>query len=141
MALALTNKRRWRFSLASLFFLMFCLCGLFAGYRVGYSEGKSGWAKARLIVKTYPVADLVSGAPSGSGVQTIDFKSLTDAIRVTVAPETWKRGGLGQGEMQPYPANLSLIVALTNDVHEQLSAMLGALRQAQRAVQTKTKKF
>jgi hypothetical protein len=120
---------------------MFCLSGLFAGYRVGYWEGKSRGAKSQLIVKTYPVADLISGTPSSSGVQTIDFKSLTDAIRVTVAPETWKRGGLGQGEMQPYPANLSLIVAQTDDVHEQLSAMLGALRQAQRAAQAKTKKF
>jgi hypothetical protein len=120
---------------------MFCLNGLFAGYRVGYWEGKSRGAKSQLIVKTYPVADLICGTPSSSGVQTIDFKSLTDVIRVTVAPETWKGDGLGQGEMQPYPANLSLIVAQTDDVHEQLSAMLGALRQAQRAASAKTKKL
>jgi general secretion pathway protein D len=79
------------------------------------------------------VADIVTEKSSSTGAQVIDFKSLTDLIRTTVSPETWTSSGLGEGNVQPDPVNLSLIVVQTDDVHQQIAAMLGALRRAQRA--------
>lgn len=58
------NVRRWfRFSLATLLFLKFCLAGFFAGYHYGRVEGnqtaQSEWERKQLIVDTHYVGDIL----------------------------------------------------------------------------------
>jgi len=69
------------------------------------------------------------GAPSGGGAQA-DFASLINLIQQTVAPTTWNTVG-GQGAIQPFDTNLSLVVSQTQEVHEEIVDLLDQLRRLQ----------
>lgn len=57
---------------------------------------------------------------------------LLDLIRTTVAPDSWKETGLGDGSLRELNGNL--VVYNTSDAHKQVSDLLGQLR-ATRALQ------
>jgi general secretion pathway protein D len=69
------------------------------------------------------------GAPSGGGSQA-DFQSLIDLIQNTVAPQSWNTVG-GQGAIQPFATNLSIVVSQTQEVHEEIGDLLEQLRRLQ----------
>jgi general secretion pathway protein D len=69
------------------------------------------------------------GASSGGGAQA-DFASLINLIQQTVAPTTWNTVG-GQGAIQPFDTNLSLVVSQTQEVHEEIIDLLDQLRRLQ----------
>jgi general secretion pathway protein D len=69
------------------------------------------------------------GAPSGGGAAA-DFNSLIQLIQQTVAPTTWNTVG-GQGAIQPFETNLSLVVSQTQEVHEEIVDLLAQLRRLQ----------
>lgn len=69
------------------------------------------------------------GAPSRGGAQA-DFTSLINLIQQTVAPTTWNTVG-GQGAIQPFDTNLSLVVSQTQEVHEEIVDLLDQLRRLQ----------
>jgi len=69
------------------------------------------------------------GAPNVGGSQA-DFQSLIDLIQNTVAPQTWNTVG-GQGAIQPFPTNLSIVVSQTQEVHEEIADLLEQLRRLQ----------
>jgi general secretion pathway protein D len=69
------------------------------------------------------------GAPSGGGAQA-DFQSLINLIQQTVAPTTWNTVG-GQGAIQPFDTNLSLVISQTQEVHEEIVDLLDQLRRLQ----------
>ena len=69
------------------------------------------------------------GAPAGGGSQA-DFQSLIDLIQNTVAPQTWNTVG-GQGAVQPFATNLSIVVSQTQEVHEEIVDLLDQLRRLQ----------
>ena len=69
------------------------------------------------------------GASSGGGAQA-DFASLINLIQQTVAPTTWNTVG-GQGAIQPFDTNLSLVVSQTQEVHEEIVDLLDQLRRLQ----------
>jgi general secretion pathway protein D len=69
------------------------------------------------------------GPPGGGGAQA-DFQSLIDLIQNTVAPQTWNTVG-GQGAIQPFATNLSLVVSQTQEVHEEIADLLEQLRRLQ----------
>jgi len=69
------------------------------------------------------------GPPSVGGSQA-DFQSLIDLIQATVAPQTWNTVG-GQGAIQPFPTNLSLVISQTQEVHEEIADLLVQLRRLQ----------
>jgi type II secretory pathway component GspD/PulD (secretin) len=69
------------------------------------------------------------GASTSGGSQA-DFQSLIDLIQNTVAPTTWNTLG-GQGAIQPFATNLSLVVSQTQEVHEQIADLLEQLRRLQ----------
>ena len=71
------------------------------------------------------------GRPGGAGSGTnADFDTLIDLITQTVAPATWDHNG-GKGNIAPSPANLSLVVSQTQEVHEQIVDLLEQLRRMQ----------
>ena len=69
------------------------------------------------------------GAPQRGGAQA-DFSSLINLIQQTVAPTTWNTVG-GQGAIQPFDTNLSLVVSQTQEVHEEIVDLLDQLRRLQ----------
>ncbi|NCY02631.1 MAG: hypothetical protein EBX36_06895, partial [Planctomycetia bacterium] len=69
------------------------------------------------------------GPPTGGGSQA-DFQSLIDLIQNTVAPQSWNTVG-GQGAIQPFATNLSIVVSQTQEVHEEIADLLEQLRRLQ----------
>ena len=72
---------------------------------------------------------LGGGGPAVGGAQA-DFQSLIDLIQNTVAPQTWNTVG-GQGAIQPFPTNLSIVVSQTQEVHDEIADLLQQLRRLQ----------
>lgn len=64
------------------------------------------------------------------GVTEDDFQPLIDLITSTIAPDSWDVNG-GNGAIQPFVANLSLVISQTQDVHEQIADLLDQLRRLQ----------
>lgn len=74
----------------------------------------------------------VGGGPGGlGGAASADFDSLIDLIVSTIEYDTWMENGSGEGEIQPFPTNLSLVVSQTQRVHEQIADLLEQLRRLQ----------
>lgn len=67
---------------------------------------------------------------SMGGGAIADFDSLMELIQTTVVPDTWEALG-GPSTMSPYPANLSLVVSTTSEVHDQITQLLESLRRLQ----------
>jgi hypothetical protein len=83
-----------------------------------------------LVTKVYPVADLLVGGGEQEGqAGAADFDSLIDLITQTVSPKCWEQNG-GQGTIAPFATRKSLAIVLsqTEDVHEQIAALLANLR-------------
>ncbi|MGI9427919.1 MAG: hypothetical protein ACR2NM_04635, partial [Bythopirellula sp.] len=74
----------------------------------------------------------LSGGPGGlGGAAAADFDSLIDLIVSTVEHDSWMENGTGEGEIQPFPTNLSLVISQTERVHAQIADLLEQLRRLQ----------
>ncbi|RIK79559.1 MAG: general secretion pathway protein GspD [Planctomycetota bacterium] len=74
---------------------------------------------------------LNSGPGGLGGAASADFDSLIDLIVSTVEHDSWMENGTGEGEIQPFPTNLSLVISQTQRVHEQIADLLDQLRRLQ----------
>jgi hypothetical protein len=113
-----------RFSIAALLFAMLCLGGYLTGYRAGYDAGKESAESGDFIQVVYPVADLLPTASSTSN----DYDALIDQIVSTVSPASWMENGTGDGELQPFPSNKSIVVSQNKANHKLIAAELEQLR-------------
>jgi hypothetical protein len=87
-------------------------------------------AENLLIVKVYPVFDLVVRRPDASRLKpALDFKSLNEAITSNLAPTTWDEVG-GPGVIEEFTNSGALVISQTPAIHEQIAAFLQALREA-----------
>ncbi len=78
-----------------------------------------------------PLGNQAAAGPGGAAGGTgADFDSLIDLITQTVAPPTWDHNG-GKGSVAPSPANLSLVISQTQEVHEEIVDLLEQLRRMQ----------
>jgi general secretion pathway protein D len=74
----------------------------------------------------------LTGGPGGlGGAASADFDSLMELITSTVERDSWSENGTGEGEIQPFPTNLSLVISQTQRVHEQIADLLEQLRRLQ----------
>ena len=78
-----------------------------------------------------PAATGESGPGGLGGAANADFDSLIDLIVSTVEHDSWMENGTGDGEIQPFPTNLSLVISQTQRVHEQIADLLEQLRRLQ----------
>jgi hypothetical protein len=93
-------------------------------------------ARGKLVVNTFPVDDLVS--PTLSLQQLFDAicrresvireVDLIELITTTIDPETWAKQG-GQGTIEYYPLDKTLVVHQTPDIQEQVAELLAAMRR------------
>jgi len=65
----------------------------------------------------------------GGGTQA-DFEPLIELITSTVEPESWVDMG-GNGTIEPYENNLTLVIKTTEEIHEQIVDVLAQLRRLQ----------
>lgn len=102
----------------------------------------AAYARSRLVARTYAVADLVVAVPAQAAVHaepsgdeqaaegaTTDFASVEELITSTIEPQTWKQSG-GEGTIERFPRNLSLVITQTPEIHEQIADLLEQLRRA-----------
>ena len=75
-----------------------------------------------------PAYGTVGGASLG-GISLQDFTPLIDLIQSTISSDTWADTGQGEGTIQAYPANLSLVVNNTQEVQDQIVDLLKKLRE------------
>jgi general secretion pathway protein D len=69
--------------------------------------------------------------PGGLGGGVIaDFDTLIDLITSTISPDSWTDNG-GQGSINGFPTNLSLVVSQTQDIHADIADLLQQLRRLQ----------
>ena len=89
-------------------------------------------AETRLTTVVYPVGDLVSARDPTTGEiwsgGQADYDSLIDLITSTVQPTTWDDVG-GPGSISPFPETSCIVLSQTQDVHEQVDALLATLRR------------
>jgi hypothetical protein len=134
MAFSLPPKRLFRFSIAVLFFAMLCVSGYYSGYRIGFDRGR--YDRSQMYVISYPVDDLVLNSVTQTATNT-DFDSLIDLIVTAISPQDWMENGLGNGEIQPFPSNLSLVVSQTEENHQAIATLLTQLRKSKQPITAK----
>ncbi len=87
-------------------------------------------ADNHLETTIYPVGDLVL-PPNSTAETQPDFDSLMEVIKTTVKPATWDNNE-GPGSIVPFENNLSITVAQTQEVHEEIARLLEKLRAVSR---------
>jgi hypothetical protein len=128
MATPSRGNRVFRVSLAGLLFITLCACGFFAGYRRGYQNGGRDRRDTVYLV-SYPVGDLTAPPANAVAAAPIAPEKLIALLEAEVAPESWMSNGNGEGELQYFAKNSSLIVSQTERGHAQTSLALSILRR------------
>ncbi len=75
-----------------------------------------------------PAYGAVGGGQLG-GITEADFTPLIELIQSTIQSDSWEDSGTGEGTIQAYPANLSLVVNNTQEVQDQIVDLLKKLRE------------
>ncbi len=130
-------KRLARFSIATLLFAMLCVAGYFGGYRSGFDSGKADRQAGAFVVRSYPIADLITldDDKDPATTKTKGMDQVIDLIIATVSHDSWMENGTGEGEIQPFPTNASLVISQTQRVHMQVAALLDQLRKLKTKVE------
>ncbi|MEM7455275.1 MAG: hypothetical protein AAF456_13070 [Planctomycetota bacterium] len=98
----------------------------FGGGMNGMMPGYSGFGGGapQTGVPTYATM-----GPAGLGGVTInDFQPLIELIKQTIDPDSWEDAN-GEGQINPFVTNLSLIVSQTQEVQDQIQDLLEKLRE------------
>ena len=91
-------------------------------------------AENMLTSRIYPVRDLVGGesgfrpAIARGEDRQEQFGELLNVITKTVAPTTWDDVG-GPGSAKQFPNSRALVFSQTGEIHEEITALLAALRR------------
>ena len=93
-------------------------------------------ASSRAYSVVYSVAGLVKvGSKIKAGkAPELDFAPLVKKIEAKIAPDTWASAG-GEGKIQPFAPNVSLVVTQTEAVHKELAAYISRLIDDEDAIQ------
>jgi hypothetical protein len=82
-----------------------------------------------MVVRAYPVRDLVESTTADGKPQAPDFDPLIDTITTSIEADTW-------GDGQPHgiigfeDAGV-LVIAQRGDIHEKIANLISALRKAE----------
>ena len=122
----------------------------------GVADKRQSADESKIYAITYYAADLVIPISKAANLASPkanqnelaariepDFDSLIEFIQSRVRPESWDGNG-GPGTIEKYPNNLSLVIIQTEQIHQEIAALLAALRKAadrQIALETKVMTF
>lgn len=96
-----------------------------AGAALGSLNDYRGGGGPQTGVPTYTT----TGPSPLGGITLQDFQPLINLIEQTIASESWANAGNGEGTMQAFVPNLSLVVSNTQEVQDQIQDLLTRLRQ------------
>ena len=113
------SRRGLRFSMATLLFVVLCLCGYLAGHKQGYRDGKALWDIMPLYHKVYLASDLLDSET--------EFDEIMSNIAREVVPESWEDTG-GNCTVKAFPEKGSLVVGANSYVHEEVVKYFKTLR-------------
>lgn len=124
-------RRVWTsFSVATLLFVVFCIAGFFAGYRMGFQALLDD---VSLDVRTFSVDDLLTGTDEERRASQV--RGIIAEITETINPSNWEEvGGKGfivaiGGTEKPFgAAEVLKVVALRKD-QRQIKNLLTELRR------------
>jgi beta-lactamase regulating signal transducer with metallopeptidase domain len=91
----------------------------------GKSAGTRGGPQTEAESSTWRVA---TPLPVTTRSTDFNFKELTGLIQQTVEPDSWSKVG-GQGTIHSSERTLSLVIRQTEDIHGEISELLGQLRR------------
>jgi hypothetical protein len=125
---ATEKPRRWmQFGLKTLLFIVLCICGMLAGYRVGLYQGTETKRRQSNYAQTYRVADLTDLVMTPNG--TVEsYTTLIDLITDVIDPGSWQEVG-GPGTISEFPASNSLVINQTGENHDRIKTLIAELRQ------------
>jgi hypothetical protein len=86
-------------------------------------------ASSVLVTRVYPIVDLVTMPGEGNAQLCFDYDSLIELITTTISPTSWDEVG-GPGSISPHESTCTLVFNQTRDVHQQVEALLIAIRAA-----------
>ena len=69
------------------------------------------------------------GGGQQGGISLQDFTTLINLIQQTVSSDSWEQNGSGNGTIQAFPPNLSLIVTNSQKVQDEIRDLLKKLRE------------
>jgi len=95
--------------------------------------------ESQLLDGLYSVRDLVQLHSADPKSDDLDFDSLIQVITTTIEPDSWDVVG-GPGGIDSLLPAPTLVISQTQDVHEQISKLLGRLQAAKRHEETRQEK-
>jgi hypothetical protein len=125
---SLHPKRLFRFSLGTLLFAMLCACGYFGNYRAGQLAGTQDRYDQSHFMKAYDVFDVMADQPTTAHRQR-RYREITEFLKRTVAPDSWKSDGQVTCEIYPFPSVASLAIMQRGVVHDQVEVAMLKFRE------------
>lgn len=92
--------------------------------------GGGGPAGAMPGMGARPAQQIGTGPGGLGGGSQPDFDTLISLVTSSISPTSWNENG-GAGTIEPSPANLSIVVSQTQEVHDQIADLLEQLRKLQ----------
>jgi hypothetical protein len=115
-----TSRPRLQFAIRSLLFVVLCVAGFFAGFRVGYDRGAEKRRSEDFSTKVYSVSDFTSA------------DEMISTIIRTIDMESWQDVG-GPGKIQGAPDDpASVVIYQTGANHNSIERLLADLRKAKK---------
>ena len=96
----------------------------FGGGGIGYG----GYGNNNDPQRGTPYYGTYNQQPQG-GISLQDFTTLINLVQQTVSSDSWEQNGSGNGTIQAFPPNLSLIVTNSQKVQDEIRDLLKKLRE------------
>jgi hypothetical protein len=125
---SLHPKRLFRFSLGTLLFAMLCACGYFGNYRAGQLVGTQDRYDQTHFMKAYDVSDVMVDLSTTAQRQQ-RYREITEFLKRTVAPDSWKSEGHVTCEIYLFPSVESVAIMQRGAVHDQIEAAMRKFRE------------
>jgi len=119
------KSRAPRISMATLLFVVLCVCGYLAGHKQGYRDGKALWDIMPVYGEVYLASDLLEDR--GPTEVDSELDKIVSRIKREVVPECWEDAG-GNCTVKAFPENRSVVVGANQYVHEEIKVHLKTLR-------------
>lgn len=122
------TRRRLRFGVGTLLFLMLCLGGYLTGYRWGAHDKQVKIVMGNVYTQVYDVADLIYLDPKANS-KFANFDPLIDTVVSTIDTKIWVENGGPEAEIRPFPTNMPLVISAPQPTHEKIAQLLAELRE------------
>jgi len=140
------TMRKFKWSIASLFFITTLLVGFLVGHNRGFETGKNQWLSLPVYTKTYQVLSLISeqlnerNKRDGSTppVTDEDFDEIIADLQSNVLPHVWEFDA--NTKVDAHLPSLSLIVTANGAMHDEIERHL-AIEQTLAGIRIEDRRY